>query len=60
MSEPVYYDGRQTEPCLYMEYHDDKVEEVGTHATDDPKIIESYGVKIITFEYDEPIENVYE
>ena len=59
MSVP-YYNFGQVEPCLFIEYHDDKVEEVGAYVTDDPEIIESYGVKIISFEYDEPIENVYE
>lgn len=59
MSDP-YYNFNGAEPCLYIEYFEDKVEEVGTYATDDPEIIENYGVKIISFEYDEPIENVYE
>lgn len=59
MSDP-YYNFGCTEPRLFIEYYDDKAEEIGTYVTDDPEIIESYGVKIISFEYDEPIENIYE
>ena len=59
MSEPGYDDSRSASPSLFVKYHEDKVEEVGTYGTDDLEIIESYGVKIISYEYDKPIENIY-
>ena len=59
MSEPGYKDLRDCTPKLFMEYHDDKAEEFDSYGTEDPAVIESYGVKIISYEYDAPIENVY-
>lgn len=60
MSEPGYDGSRRHEPILFIEYNDDKVEEVGTYGTEDLIVLESYGVKIISFVYDDPIENIFE
>ena len=59
MSEPGYLDSNRCVPYLVIEYYEDKVDEIGSYSTDDAKIIESYGVKIISYDYDAPIENTY-
>ena len=46
-------------PRLFMEYNATKGEELGKWYSEDVMVLESYGVKIISFEYDEPIENEY-
>ena len=59
MSEPGYDESRASKPYLFVKYYDDKAEEVGTYGTEDIEVIESYGVKIISYDYDLPIENNY-
>ena len=46
-------------PRLFMEYSDTKGEELGVWWSDDATVLESYGVKVISYEYDAPIENTY-
>ena len=46
-------------PRLFMEYSQTKGEELGAWWSDDATVLESYGVKVIDFEYDAPIENIY-
>ena len=46
-------------PRLFIEYNQTKGEELGEWWSEDKAILESYGVKIICYEYDAPIENIY-
>ena len=46
------------EPSLYMIYHDSDPDEF--EITGEQDVIEGYGVRIISYEYADPIENVYE
>ena len=46
-------------PRLFMEYSDAKGEELGVWRSEDATVLESYGVKVISYEYDAPIENSY-
>ena len=47
------------EASLLLRYNEDIAPDMGYFSTD-PELIAEYGVKIISCEYDEPIENVYE
>ena len=47
-------------PRLFIEYNEAKYEEIGESYSEDAAVLEGYGVKIISFEYDKPIENSYE
>lgn len=47
------------EASLLLRYNEDIAPDMGYFSTD-PEVIAEYGVKIISCEYDEPIENVYE
>ena len=58
MSEPAWV-GWQCEPYLYVTFNETAAEEKGTYGTSDEAVLESYGVKLIGYEYDEPIENIY-
>ena len=58
MNEPSYAETHQCAPYLFMEFDDRLVEEKG-YGTSDATVIESYGVKLIGYEYDEPIANEY-
>ena len=42
-----------------MEYSDAKGEALGEWYSEDVAVLESYGAKIISYEYDAPIENIY-
>lgn len=46
-------------PRLFMEYSQTKGEELGEWWSDDATVLASYGVKVISYEYDAPIENSY-
>ena len=59
MSEPAYKDSRSYAPYLFIEYNEQKAEELESYGTKDPNVLESYGAKIISYVYDEPIENTY-
>lgn len=58
MSDP-FYDGDEPEAYAFIVYHDECAEEKGYFSTE-PEVLESYGVRVISFEYDDPIENHYE
>ena len=47
-------------PRLFIEYSDSKYAEIGLSYSEDVAVLESYGVKVVRFEYDSPVENVYE
>ncbi len=57
MGDPRYAEFTPT-LCLELFYYEG---ENGTisDSCDDPEIIESYGVKLISFAYDKPIENIF-
>ena len=46
-------------PRVFIEYNEAKGEELGVWYSEDRAILENYGVKIISYEYDAPIENIY-
>lgn len=62
MADPFYKSNKNTdapapEPVLFIRYTDpDKIEQFGEGSSD----VSAYDVKIISFEYDKPIENTYE
>lgn len=64
MADPNYWAGdgvdtSEIRPRLFIEYTSEKYEEIGESYSDDAVVLEGYGVKLISFEYDEPIENSY-
>ena len=60
MSDP-FYDRYEPEPALSIYYSQKKREETGQlWSYDVDLLLNCYGVRIISYEYDEPIENVYE
>ena len=42
-----------------IEYNDAKYDEIGESYSEDAAVLEGYGVKIIEYKYDAPIENTY-
>ena len=60
LAEPGYEQLKGNEPDLYINYNDAVVEEKLIYRDYDPAVLESYGVKVISYQYDEPIENIYE
>lgn len=46
-------------PSLSLRYKDELAEETGVYRETDPAVLESYGIKLISYEYDAPIENTY-
>ena len=46
-------------PYVFIEYTSAKYEEIAESYSRDVTVLENYGVKIISFEYDPPIENTY-
>ena len=46
-------------PRVFIEYSDAKGEELGAWWSEDAMALESYGVKVISYEYDAPIQNSY-
>ena len=59
MSEPAYKDTRVFKPYLFIRYNEVAAEEKGTYGDDTPEVIASYGVRLVRYECDEPIENSY-
>lgn len=65
MGDPSYVDADTFEPItnvnprLFIEYSQAKGEELEIWWSDDVAVLESYGVKVISYEYDSPIENTY-
>ena len=66
MSDPFYFAGashREVDgipvASFMIVYHDEISQEMGGFSVD-PTLLESYGVKIISYEYDAPIDNIYE
>ena len=49
-----------SKPQLYIEYSEQKAQELEVHTSFDADVLESYGVKILSYSYDQPIENVFE
>ena len=68
MADPHYHDSNENtddsvsgiSPRLFIEYSQTKGEELGIWWNDDASVLESYGVKVISYEYDEPVQNSYE
>ena len=58
MSEPSWKD-RTIKPYVYIKYNDIAKEEKGTYGSEDIAVLESYGVKIVSYDYASPIENIY-
>ena len=46
-------------PRLFMEYSEAKGEELGVWYSEDKASLGNYGVQLINYEYDAPIENMY-
>ena len=59
MSDP-FYDEEFPQPELSIYYNEKIREETGEFWSFEPEVLESYGVTHISYEYDPPIENVYE
>ena len=61
LAEPGYEQIKGNEPDLYICYTDEVVEEKLVYREYDPEVLfDNYRVRVVSFEYDEPIENVYE
>ena len=58
MGEPDYIDDFAPNVYLQLIYFDDETGEI-VEIVDDAQLIETYGVKFIGFEYDDPIENAF-
>lgn len=58
MAEPSWKD-RGGEPYIYIKYNESAAELKGTYGSEDIEVLESYGVKLISYEYAAPIENIY-
>ena len=59
MFEPSWSD-RECTPYLYMIYNETAAAEKGTYGTESSEVVESYGVKLLGYEYASPIENRYD
>ena len=66
MGDPSYVDKDTFEPItsisprLFIEYSQEKGEELGIWWNDDATVLAGYGVRVISYEYDSPIENEFE
>lgn len=58
MSEPGYEEIRDFIPYVYILYNEAFKEEKG-YGDDDPTVLASYGVRIVSYSCDKPIENIY-
>ena len=58
MSDPETGDKGTPEPCLTIRYPEDENGGVEI-VTDARQIAENYGAKIISYDYDQPIENAF-
>lgn len=50
---------REYKPSIFIQYNEETTEKLNTYGESDPAILESYGVKLISYECDAPIENTY-
>ena len=50
---------REYNPSIFIRYNEETAEKLNTYEESDPAILESYGVKLISYECDAPIENTY-
>ncbi|MBO5736257.1 MAG: hypothetical protein J6S04_00475 [Clostridia bacterium] len=50
---------REYNPSIFIQYNEEMAEKLNTYGESDPAILESYGVKLISYECDAPIENTY-
>ena len=60
MSDPFYDAPEPPKPEFTIYYNETKRAETGIYWTCNTETLEGYGVKIISYEYDQPIENIYE
>ena len=58
MAEPGS-EHREYKPSIFIQYNEETAEILNTYGESDPAILESYGVKLISYECDAPIENTY-
>ena len=58
MAEPGE-EHRKSEPYMYIQYNEAAAAEKGTYGTEDLEVLASYGARIVSYEYDDPIENSY-
>ena len=50
---------REYKPSIFIRYNEETAEKLNTYEESDPAILESYGVKLISYECDAPIDNTY-
>ena len=50
---------REYKPSIFIRYNEETAEKLDTYEESEPAILESYGVKLISYECDAPIENTY-
>ena len=60
MSDPSYFDSSEPFPTMYIVYHSDDPDNVRIENDSDIDFMEKYGVRIVNYEHDEPIENEFE
>ena len=58
MAEPGK-EHREYKPSIFIRYNEETAEKLDTYEEREPAILESYGVKLISYECDAPIENTY-
>ena len=58
MAEPGSED-REYKPYIFIRYNEETAEKLNTYGESNSAILENYDVKIIGYEYDAPIENIY-
>ena len=58
MAEPGC-ENREYNPHIFIRYNEETAEKLDTYQENAPSILESYGVKLISYECDAPIENTY-
>lgn len=58
MAEPGK-EHREYKPSIFIRYNEETAAKLNTYEESDPTILESYGVKLISYECDAPIENTY-
>ena len=52
-------ESNRIQPRLFIEYSDAIYDEIGESYSENPAVLQGYGVKVISYEYDAPIENTY-
>ena len=58
MAEPAYKGVTDFKPYVFIKYHEEFVEEKG-YGNEDPEVLAKYGVRIVSYESDAPVENLY-